>query len=314
MTRRLVTAKRLYVLLLATSALGVLIPLWEVLTHRARGSVNKLVWLFFQFLQTLPTQHYTLKFEWYSYRYAVFNACVFAVLLVGYRPIIRHLAKAETWWHDDTHRFPRRTIFLTSLALLVSFQLRIHWGFWMSGICGWTEAGTLTELSATPPPALTLTNSTVPAFLKQAIVEENAVYLPQAGYLTARDESLSRNTMFLHYRSGEILPANADLFDMVFHWFIFRKLETNHTQQRILFDMIRSALGYRVRGRLFLLPTCLAYPNHATYMPISYESYPPPDQLKHISFWAITIHVNSRREVEIVHAERLGIFDAPEAL
>jgi hypothetical protein len=140
-------------------------------------------------------------------------------------------------------------------------------------------------------------------FLETALVPEHATYLTQKGYLTGK-------AMFLHYRNGEVLPANYELTELVFPEYVFRERFQAISRPDVFFQIIKASLANRNANRRFLLPLSVAYPNHSVYMKIDYEKYPPAEYLERISFWELTVFVDDQRQVDIVRASKGFEIDA----
>jgi hypothetical protein len=116
---------------------------------------------------------------------------------------------------------------------------------------------------------------------------------PTSGYITGP-------AMFLHYSSGEVLPANYELTELVFPQYAFGQLYEEIENPHLFFDVVKAELDDRSKNRRFLLPLSIAYPNHTPYMPIDYSDYPPAEKLEKISFWTLTVFINEVRDVKIV--------------
>jgi hypothetical protein len=243
----------------------------------------------------------------YYIRYSVLNMFLLALLFVFHRPTKHLLANFVSWLYVDDHHFARRVVFFAVFMVIFTFQTRAHLGFWYSGISGWTYADYQSGLQMDPPitpiDEKNLELQALP-FLEKAVATQNAIYLPHKGYLTGK-------AMFLHFQGGEVLPANYELTDFVFPQRIFGVLYERVHEPQLFFEIVRSSLKNRRQNRQFLLPSSISYPNHAPYMRITYETYPPAASLDKISFWTLTIFINEAREVQIVSATEELIIDAP---
>lgn len=231
----------------------------------------------------------------YYVRYVVFNALVLAGLLLWRRRIGRGLERIVAWYHQPGHRHARRVILGTAIVMVFTYQTKAHLGFWFSGIAGWTYANWEPRLSAAPP---TAAGGPVPPFATSAVLPHNARFLPGAGYLDGP-------AMFLHFDTGEVLPANYELVDLVFPEYVFGRLYREMRAPDVFADIVKASLGTRRRNRRFLVPLPFAYPNHAPYMPVEYGRYPPASALNRISFWELTLHIASSRRVEVVSSVQL---------
>lgn len=214
------------------------------------------------------------------------------------------------WYYLDGNRAARRLILATVIIILITFQLKIAWGFWFDGIPGWSYAELNPQLQTTLPAPHSKgqgVNVKELSFLKAYVREENAAYLPHGGYLTG-------DAMFLHFRNGAVLPANDELTGFVFPEYVFPELYPGLVyeeleQPRLFWDIVQSSLQRRTAGRRFLLPSSIGYPAHAPYMNIPYETYPSADTLEKISLWSLTIFIAEDFQVEVVSArEKTAIY------
>jgi hypothetical protein len=138
----------------------------------------------------------------------------------------------------------------------------------------------------------------VPAYLNQAIIEDNARYIDK--------EMVSSGKAYVrHFRDGRALPFNADITGMVFYNSVFGDDFVRNRQRLFnLFDQMFEALrhGYR-----FFLPDWIGYPNHTPFMKIDYRKYLPASEIVEISVWNLDVHV-VQQKATIIRAVELGRF------
>jgi len=295
--RRWVTSNRLYNMCVIASILGVSGPIFLLLLlTRTLPVLSNMYWIISSIREDVLLH--------YSIRYLITNLCILVVLLVYRSKVKGWIGKFVGWLYVDDQRYPRIVVFCAVLMIIFTFQTKMHLGFWFSGINGWDYSNWHPILERTLPESSYDggdISSEKFAFLKNAVVAENAIYLPDDGYLTGK-------AMFLHFRNGEVLPANYELTGFVFPENIFGFRYGQFRARKLFFQVVKASLARRRGNRRFLLPLSVAYPNHTPYMTVNYTTYPPADTLETISIWRLTIYVNGLREVQIVKAtEELSI-------
>ncbi|ASC70822.1 hypothetical protein XM38_017690 [Halomicronema hongdechloris C2206] len=238
--------------------------------------------------------------SWYQ-KYLVMNILYVALLFFFPRKTKQILTRLAEWVSiQDENFYPRKLIFGAILFVLITFQTKIFWGFWFSGIAGWTyenkhsqirEAVELPEASRAIPSD---------SFLYKSIKDENILFFQKSGYITG-------NAMFLHYSNGEIWPTNFELSGLVFPQYVFN-LESlqEKTYQRSFLEIFSKNLALRKNGRAFLLPLEITYPVHTPYMQIDYTRTPDANLLGRISWWEIVVYADHEENtIKIVDAKEL---------
>lgn len=227
---------------------------------------------------------------------AAFHVAALVVVVLFRRRLTKVGDKIADWCVQPTYRGPRRIIFWCGVFIVFSYPTKAFSGIFFPGIGGWTYEDALSELStdlpAVRPDKKTFTAAEAP-FLQKAIVAENGRFIEKSGFLT-------RRAVFLHYRDGSVLPFNYELLEFVFPNFIFGRDMRAVEHPDIFFAVLKSGLRERARGRRFLLPNSVAYPNHSVYMPIDYEGYPPVETLEKVTMWTVTIAVGEKRPGSVV--------------
>lgn len=269
-------------------ALGELVADWPVLDLERYPWLAEVSW---------HQPHQTAYLSVYL-THGALNAGVLVLLLLFRRRVKGWLAPAAAWFAGREHRYPRRVVFAFSVGVLFCYQAQTSLGFYFPGIGGWTYRDWGGSLRPELDPDLA--EGRVPtaeerAFLEQAVIFENAKYVPGAGYLTGR-------AFFLHYADGSVLPGSYELTDMVFPHYYFGGKHVRVEDPATFAKVVRNALEYRRRGGRFLVPLAWSYPNHAVYQPIDYSDYPDPDTLERVSFWHLTVRVDEDGEAELVSA------------
>lgn len=317
------TTRRLYGFFLLVSVVGFLLPLVTNYVKPADSPLHAWSW-------HPRTADHSGLYE----RYLFFNLIALALEIVLRRRIESILSWSLRWLRRIDHRRPRALIFAFVCLVVVSCQTHLHVGFWFYGIPGWTyadwTAGIVPLDPAAPPPAPD-TSLEERSFLALALQPEAAQHLPTAPAL------VQRRAMFLHFDGGGVLPANLELAGLVFPLYAFgpgrwpdesgsgraalptRELRggdavslarvSNHD---VLARAVQRGLRQRVAGRRFLLPETVAYPAHAFYEPIDYTGYPGAGDLRAISFWRLTVHVDRERRPRLVNAERHALVEVPD--
>jgi len=238
--------------------------------------------------------------SWYQ-KYLVMN--ILYVVLLFFFPFKtkRILTRLVGWVSiQDENAYARKLIFGAILFILITFQTKIFWGFWFSGISGWTYENKHSQIRETVE--LPEASREIPSdsFLYKSIKEENISFLRESGYMTG-------DAIFLHYSNGEIWPANLELSGLVFPHYVFNpELLENRTYQTSFFEVFSENLKYQRNGKAFLLPLEIAYPAHTPYMDIDYTESPDTDLLDRISWWEIIVYVDHEEDsVKIVDAKEL---------
>lgn len=227
---------------------------------------------------------------------AAFHACALIGIILFRRRLSRVGDRLAHWCAQPTHRGPRRLIFWCGVFLVVSYPTKAFSGIFFPGIGGWTyedaHSEMTSELPAVRPDKKALTVADAP-FLEKAIVPRNGRFIEKSGFLT-------RRAVFLHYRDGSVLPFNYEILEFVFPNFIFGRDMKAVEHQDVFMKVLKSGLRERSRGRRFLLPISVAYPNHSVYMPIDYADYPPVETLEKVSMWTLSVAVGERRPGKVV--------------
>ena len=296
-------ANILYSILLLASTIGVLLPLVAVHNNYLQPASSDFSTFIPHFFKTLPTQYYKVDRPFLYFRYAVFNLILVGLLLVCRHRVRAVLGYLINWCRTAEYKRERYIIMFFVFFVVVTFQAKINWGFWYPGICGWTEASQRKRLTAKFKPLnpSKSTDTSQYPFLEDALIKNNAEYLNAEGFLPGR-------AMFLHFNNGEVLPFNYEITDFVFPYYVFPRLKTDKSQQKLFFRLVKSNLKIRSKNRRFLLPKIISYPNHSPYMAIDYSSYPPADQLKKISSWRIIAQVKPGKSIKIADAKLMFSF------
>lgn len=259
-------------------------------------------------LRNVELDHFTTV-RWKSSRlgylryytgYAAFNFLILCLLYLFRRRVRKWLDVAARWGAEPSCRYARVLVLTTVVVSGVSYQTKMYLGFWVPGISGWTYQGRLPAIRESISDSSLLQiehwNGRSPEFLEAAVIGKNARAQRRSGYLT-------RTAMFLHYRGGQTLPANLGLLNLVFPQYVFgeRLWPTEH--ERAFVEIIRASLDRLHNNRRFALPLSIAYPNHSVYMSVDYETYPRVGALDLISFWTLTIQIDSLGNTSVVGAK-----------
>ncbi len=323
---KLVTPARLHALLLAATVLGIVLPLLPWLAAQAEADFP--TWRNLRrdhpALERFVSEHPALDvarlaplvraLPWepprhraslpYYRSYAAANALILLALLAARRPLRRALAAACEWLHRPSQRRARRVVGAWCAGIVLCFLTKTPLGFWIpAGIGGWSYAGLRPQLAPAPPPGLRAPPPELQAALERALVPENARHLPAPGYLAGP-------ALLLHFAQGEVLPASFELTDLAKPAYVFGDEGGPVRRPQTFAAVVKNALRWRRSGGRFLLPGRLGYPNHRADPWIDYRSYPPPEELRRISFWRITVRIDEARRASVVGAEPTGEVDA----
>jgi hypothetical protein len=240
--------------------------------------------------------------------YAPVNATVLVLIIVYRNRTIALLDRSVAWLYRGRPLRPRAMVFGCAACLLISYQTKTHLGFFLPGIGGWHYRDQGPTVQDRLPEPVTSDDREVLAehpFLDRALIRGHTRFLaPRRGYIAA-------DAMFLHFRDGDVLPANEELTDMVFPRYVFGPSRDQISRPREYFEIVQAALARRRTGRRFLLPIAVSYPNHIPYMSIDYTTYPSASSLERISFWQLWVEVGPDQRLVIVKANRKLVIDAP---
>jgi hypothetical protein len=231
----------------------------------------------------------------FSIGYEVFNL---VVLILAFR-----YASQIDAWTESYVRFAagenrrRRRLIQGLLALLVLIYCgKIHFGFFHHGIAGWVYPDR--EYIFKEPQ---LNGSTdFPSDLKSGLLPENVRYIPRAGYFT-------RKLMMLEFNDGSRRPTNYGVTSLVFDYILFGNEYEEIEQPQLFWKIYEWGYENHRRGRRFILPISIAYPNHAPYMSINYRDYPDVSQIRAITLWKLEVFADPKEGIlRPVSAEKLA--------
>ena len=323
---------RLHRALIAGSVIGILLPFATIvgnlvaddfrLWHKAlEESASLAVWVerhpafdisrTLPFLETLSWHHNGPTAIGFRYRttdylgYAFCNVILLGLILFFRERLRSVFGSFLDWYYSAGYRRAKfMTLSMTGMIVL-SFQMKLVLGFWFPGIHGWTHADRRSNVEAAIPDFMDEAargRAAATPFLDLALEPENARWILNSGYLT-------KNAMFLHYRGGEVHPANYSLTGTIFPQYPFGKAYELPPNPELFAEVLRASLERRRENRKFLIPFPWAYPDHMTYRHIDYVGSPPPEELERISYWLITIAVDEERNLDIVAAIEKGSID-----
>jgi len=205
--------------------------------------------------------------------------------------------KIELWSDKSGSKYPRSACLLIFLTIVCTYQSKAFLGFWFAGILGWDYSDR--KLKTSQEPKHLVIDQEMAVYFSEAIIQERSKYLVLDGYLEG-------DAMFLHFENGAVLPANNELLGFVFPQYVLTPENLGNLELKdSLLEILRKNLSERRNGRKFLLPTNIAYPAHAPYMPISYLGYPHERDLVGVSWWKLTINVNRDKGVDVVASKKL---------
>jgi len=242
-------------------------------------------------------------------RYSLFNLLAMGLML-RYSNVLKIKLKPFIQWVLETpYAFQRKLIFGICIFFLLTFQLKLYWGFWYAGISGWSNNDVQSLITNTYTPDTTTIKGRnigeiIPDFLIKGINPSNVQYVSRAGYI-------QKNVMFLHFKDGQVLPINYELTEFVFPRFIFGKKFNQEIRDTALFlKVIKHSLKKRRRNRRFLLPQGIGYPNHTPYMRIDYTQYPSENSIVNVSFWEILAKISGSNLINTTSQNQIKIIDA----
>jgi hypothetical protein len=219
------------------------------------------------------------------------------LLLIFYKRARIWTDKLAQWANVAEDVYARRVVMSVGIFIFSSMHLMFHAGFWFPGIGGWTYE----KLKSKVQPSFEneSVQSPVPDFLMGAVATDNARFLTSVGFITGK-------AIFLHYANGKILPANQELLGAIpFPQYIYGAVNDVERYDDAYKKSFAITLKNYSFNRKFILPLTLAYPNHAVYNSINYQTFPDPNLLRSISFWNLTLHIMDDRTVSIVAASKV---------
>jgi hypothetical protein len=234
-------------------------------------------------------------------RYSIMNVIILVIILAIRSKLIVRFEKICEWYAQPTHRFERKLILVVAVFIVASYQTKLYAGFWVPGISGWTYANRTSQIRSELPSDIT-PGGEIPEFIRSAIIEENAPHVSGSGYL-------SGNAMFLHYSTGETLPATYELVQIVFPGVVFGNLYREVKHPEVFADIVKSSLDKANRNKKLMLPVAISYPNHTQYQPVPYRTYPPAQSLEKISMWTLVIKIDDDKHISIVRASEGGVIN-----
>lgn len=234
-------------------------------------------------------------------RISVFCLCVLLVCMLARKPLIRRLHPVVEWLSRPEYPRERKICFWFCVMLLAAYPLKMHLGFWVPGIGGWTYQSNVPHVvDRLPiwPENERLRGEDLPAYLPKTLALENRKYIKSEGFLT-------KNAMFLHFANGEVLPANYELLNLIFPRYYFGRDYEHIRNPEDFARLVMNGLNRRQKGRPFMLPKAISYPVHTPFMPIDYSEYPPVETLEGITTWQVTVALKSGDErVPVVQAKK----------
>jgi len=234
--------------------------------------------------------------NYYLERQAGYTLTCIILLIVFHKKIILVLNKVHIWAIKPFDLYPKKCVLLAFLIVVGTFQSKVFLGFWFAGIAGWDYSNY--KLKQRPVPD-NFQKLSVPKFLQEAVIEQNAQFLHYPGHLPG-------SAVFLHYSNGQVLPTNSEIFGVVFPDYLLRPgFSKNKEMQSSLLTMIKHNLIERQKCKRFLLPLSIAYPPHTPHMNISYNDYPDAKSLKGVSWWSILVELKGGSIPKVVSGEML---------
>lgn len=232
-----------------------------------------------------------------------FTHLVAAVVLamafvIFHRPIYRCCFSVAGWLLRAPVDRNRWVVAGVVLMIFTSYAWQTHIGIAHRGVPGWTYAGLPQIVGDKVAVALTPSDGPDLAAFGKALRREPMPYIRRSGYA-------SGELMFLHFRDGEMLPANLALSMVSWPRSTFGLDAEGVRHEKAFLALLRHTLARRRAGSQFLLPPAISYPPHLSYQVIDYTSYPPADQLIGVSFWNVVAEVKGD-SLEIVNAKRVA--------
>lgn len=246
---------------------------------------------------------YSRWFKWYhvdtfGHVYYYFNHLIFLffliiLFLVFSNKIDNYLKKFIIWKNIKENKKPRIIIFYTVLFLFFTLLTKANTVVFFGGISGWDHSKNISIISEN-------SNSLELKLIKndfyyKAINRYNIQFIHKNGYL---DDLV----MFLHYKTGQVLPFNLGLLNMVFPSLQYPILFENNTidneTQCRLINHLKISLDKSAQKELSFFNK-IRYPNHTPYQYIDYSNYPSSDLLKKFSVHRVYLKLKNEK-VEIL--------------
>jgi hypothetical protein len=243
----------------------------------------------------------------YFWGYLGYNLGCLVALLIFRNKLKEPITLAAAWLTVRSQRRARALIGMLAFFLLITFQAKIHWGFWWYSIPGWVMTKSETVVSYAHGEQLPLDTSLdrlVRLSVNQDWIEKASI---------GNSIQTSGRAMLLHYSDNSVHAANYGLFGLVFPNYILGTSYYEIKDQSLFLRLLRYKLErLRAGGGPFLVPERWSYPSHTQDFPLPYEQYPDPSQLTGVSFWEISLAVHPDKAVEILNATNLFTIDAQE--
>jgi len=248
-------------------------------------------------------KHFALWQKWndldaiiyYYTKYVIMNLVILILLLYFKKKILKYTIKFQNFKNLEDNKYIRNVFYYAKLFFILSFQLKIFWGFWIGGIGGWVYNfdKNIIDKPIINPEAKYVDVKDYP-YLSKSVIKENIKYAYRNGYLTG-------NAMFLHFDNGEVLPTNKGIYGFVFNSYLDGTYTGLKRDNQSIIKIVKHRLNYYRDGDGIFLPRSIKYPRHTPYMYIDYKDYPDENLLNKISMWLVTIKIDDGN-FKVTHA------------
>lgn len=265
-----------------------------------------------QLLKIIPEKFYFAQYDkifgWYHvkkmsniiyyFNHLVFLLIIIFFLFVFWKKLLSFLDKSIEWKKVNHNKNARSIIFYSFLFLIFCFITKSHLVIFFGGISGWDYK----DLRPTIKESLVIESNEILCqdFFHLALNPENAKYINQDGYL----EDIG---IFMHFESGEVLPTNLGILNMVFPYLQYPILdEKNKLDQKkscLFIEHVKYGLD-EIQSKQSSVLFKFRYPNHAPYQEINYLDYPESSKLIGLSVFKIKIQIFENK-LEVIGGDKI---------
>ena len=214
------------------------------------------------------------------------------------KKILIILNKAIIWKNINNNEKARGIIFYSILFLFFCFVTKSHLVVFFGGISGWDYEDL--RPSITKNLVVESKELTCKDYFSFALKSENVNYQKENGYL----EDVG---IFMHFDSGQVLPVNLGILNMVFpniqYPILNENLKLDQTKSCLFITHIKYGLD-EIKSKQSSVFYKFRYPNHTPYQEINYLNYPKSSNLVGISVFKIIVQIYEN-EIEVIGGKEI---------
>ena len=106
--------------------------------------------------------------------------------------------------------------------------------------------------------------------------------------------------MFIHYKSGDVLPTNMGVLDMVFPYTQYYDHELNMSEKQVSKFLNHFDFVYEKKRNESNFSKNFSYPNHTPYYDMDYELYPHSKLIDSITIYKIYIKISPPSDLKVL--------------